>query len=57
MAALTTLTLNQKQLLANSLQAAATAVYREVQNGPTGFQATTTAVLAAAKVLLDSAQG
>lgn len=57
MAALTTLTLNQKQLLANSLQAAATAVYREVQNGPTGFQATTTVVLAAAKVLLDSAQG
>lgn len=57
MAALNTLTLNQKQLLANSLQAAATAVYREVQNSPVGFQATTTAQLAATKVLLDAAQG
>lgn len=57
MAALTTLTLEQKQLLANSLQAAAALVYAEVQHSPTNRPAVTTAQLAATKVLLDAAQG
>ena len=57
MAALTTLTLNQKQLLANSLQAAAALVYAEVQHKPTNNPTLTTAQLAATKVLLDGAQG
>lgn len=57
MAALTTLTLNQKLLLANSLTAAAALVHAEVQHSPTNGQVKTTAQLAATKVLLDAAQG
>ena len=57
MAALTTLTLNQKLLLANSLQAAAALVYAEVQHSPINAPALATAQLAATKVLLDGAQG
>lgn len=57
MAALTTLTLEQKQLLANSLQNAAAIVYNELQHQPTNSQDVSTAQLAATKVLLDAAQG
>jgi hypothetical protein len=57
MAALTTLTLAQKQALANALSNAAKLVYNELQHKPTNGQAATTAALAATKVLLDGAQG
>lgn len=57
MAALTTLTLNQKLALANSLQAAAALVYKEVQHSPVNSPALATAQLAATKTLLDAAQG
>lgn len=57
MAALTTLTLSQKLVLANSLQAAASLVYAQVQNQPIGYPALATAQLAATKTLLDAAQG
>lgn len=57
MAALTTLTLNQKQALANALENAAKLVYSEMQHSPVNDPANATAVLAATKVLLDGAQG
>lgn len=57
MAALTTLTLEQKQLLANSLVTAGKLVFNELQHQPTNSQDVTTAQLAATKVLLDAAQG
>lgn len=57
MAALGTLTLNQKLVLANSLQAAAALVYAQVQKSPIDSPALATAQLAATKALLDTAQG
>lgn len=57
MAALQTLTLDQRQVLANSLQAAAAAVYANVQRTPVNGAAAITTQLAATKTLLDAAQG
>lgn len=57
MAALTTLTLNQKQALGNALINAGKLVLNELQHKPTNHQAVTTAALAATKTLLDGAQG
>ena len=57
MAALNTFTLDQKQVLANSLEAAAKAVFNNVQASPVNYQAAVTAQLAATKLLLDAAQG
>lgn len=57
MAALQTLTQPQRQALANSLEAAAAAVYKNVQCTPVAYAASVTAQLAATKVLLDAAQG
>lgn len=57
MAALNTLTLDQKQALANSLQNAAALVYKNVQRKNVEYAADVTAQLAATKVLLDAAQG
>lgn len=56
MAALTTLTLNQKQALGNSLVNAGKLVLSELQHSPVNGQANAAAVLAATKVLLDAAQ-
>lgn len=57
MAALNTLTLDQRQTLANSLQNAAALVYKNVQRSNVEYAADVTAQLAATKVLLDAAQG
>ena len=57
MAALSTLTQAQKRVLANSLQAAAALVYKEVQHSPINYPADASAQVAATKVLLDQAQG
>lgn len=57
MAALNTLTVDQRQVLANSLQQAANLVYKNVQRNGVEYTADVTAQLAATKVLLDAAQG
>lgn len=57
MAALQTLTIPQRQALANSLTAAAAVVSQNVQRTPVNYAASVTAQLAATKVLLDAAQG
>lgn len=57
MAALVTLSFTNRQKLANSLEAAAAAVRKNVQCTPISYGTDVSAQLAATKVLLDAAQG